>query len=197
MKTGIFKKLRLFLLLLLFITAFIIFSFCLTSCSDETSGADISISINQSAETDGEEKDINNNTAAQMFVPPDIFAGNSAQISESAKAQLKELQSFPSMYVSIAANDIHRTEWARGIRISLRGAGEELDFENARARVRGRGNATWGAMGEKRSFRIRFGARVAMVKRHIDIFLPKNSLGFDFFQHSCLQFTHFLICFRK
>ena len=61
----------------------------------------------------------------------------------------------PSLHVGMAANAIHRNNWASGIMISLTGT-DGFDFENVSAQVRGRGNTTWWAMGEKRPFRIRF-----------------------------------------
>jgi len=63
---------------------------------------------------------------------------------------------FPSLRLTIAADEIHRTIWAPNIMVSLENAGQAYEFANATAQVRGRGNSTWHFMGDKRPFRIRF-----------------------------------------
>jgi len=69
----------------------------------------------------------------------------------------------PSLHIyGIAAHAIHRHNWTRGITVSLRGECELSDFENIRARIRGRGNSTWWGMGEKRPYRLRFESPRAM-----------------------------------
>ena len=128
MKNIKFKILCIFL-------SFLITAFSLTACSeDEKYASDSSIpdGISEYLEEIFEE-DI-------AVIPP---------------VQLPRGLPMPSLHLSIDAHNILRDEWTRGIMVSLRGAGEEFDFENKLARVRGRGNASWWAMGEKRPFRMR------------------------------------------
>ena len=130
MRKDILKKLCLFLLLLIIFLGF-------TACSNETNGEEYNISVPN-----------------DMTENPD----NDEEIADEEILSIVKLNGespMPSLYVSIAAENIQHYEWTRGIMVSLRGAGEEFDFENKLARIRGRGNASWWAMGEKRPFRIR------------------------------------------
>lgn len=92
-------------------------------------------------------------------------------------------QGLPSLYLSIAADNIQHEEWTRGVTVSLRGAGDEFDFEKERVRVRGRGNASWWAMGEKRPIRIRFESPRSMFGTEYiagDWILLANSIDYSF-----------------
>ena len=132
MKTGKFKKLR--LILLLFIVFGLAVTVGLAACASEASNPGAHV-VEMGSQDVSPELAVPVQPQVPVFVRPDQM---------------------PSLHINIAAHDIHRHNWTRGLRASLRGAGEEFDFENVRVRVRGRGNSTWGAMGEKRPFRIRF-----------------------------------------
>ena len=134
MKSGSFNILRLFLVLLAVL-------FSLTACESES---DAPTKIAEEAKENAAELE------------------SSVPIETENKIK-EELQNFPSLYLDIAADDIDHNEWAWGIKLLLQGAGEEFDIgKNVRVRVRGRGNATWNAMGDKRPLRIRFEAPRSM-----------------------------------
>ena len=66
----------------------------------------------------------------------------------------------PALHITTWAEDIHRREWQHTT-VSLEMSGA-YDFEPAPARIRGRGNSTWHAMGSKLPYRIRFDQPQAM-----------------------------------
>lgn len=147
MKIVAFQRFCLFLMILAI-------CFGLTSCSGETNGKDdISVSVSDTdSDTDAESIEYTQETASEKIA-------ETAETEETAvtpPVQLTRGLPMPSFYIDIAPEDILLDEWTRGITVSLRDAGGwEFEFENVIARIRGRGNASWWAMGEKRPIRIR------------------------------------------
>ena len=137
MKIGNIKGLQ--LLLLLLITAF-----GLTACNNEVNGGDYISAF-----------------AALGISDAPVEPVQEEIVEKDPTVRLQGLP-MPSIYIGISADDIRRDEWTRGISVSLRGAGEEFDFEDRVARIRGRGNASWWAMGEKRPIRIRLETPISM-----------------------------------
>ena len=151
MKIGAFKRLYLILLILLILFV----TFILPSCSNET--------IN--------EEDISTSCELADSFNPDDFKNSENFEEETAEQEtieklpvrLTQDSPMPSIYIDIDPDDILYDEWTRGITVSLRNAGKrEFEFENIITRIRGRGNASWWAMGEKRPIRLRIESPRAM-----------------------------------
>jgi len=62
---------------------------------------------------------------------------------------------FPSLHIATVAGNIHRLNWANTT-VSMYSPDGGAIFQGLGAQIRGRGNTTWFAMGDKRPFRIRF-----------------------------------------
>jgi len=86
-------------------------------------------------------------------------------IDDSADANIANIElstgggsELPSLRINIPMHQIDRNDWSAAVGISLEGSGA-YDFgteETVTAQVRGRGNSTWVAMGDKRPIRFRF-----------------------------------------
>ena len=147
MKTGALQKLYLFMFMFIFIFILIFFTaFVLPSCDNETvdeNEEDISVTVQSQSEN--------------SFNPQD-FTQEITEENPAVKLPIRLTQGspMPSLYIDINPDDILYDEWTRGITVSLKNAGGwEYEFENIFTRIRGRGNASWWAMGEKRPIRLR------------------------------------------
>ncbi|MCL1786598.1 MAG: CotH kinase family protein [Defluviitaleaceae bacterium] len=94
---------------------------------------------------------------------------------------------FPSLHLgNVLGHTIQRREWLRDITISMESNVPAYNFQDARGRIRGRGNSTWGL--DKRPYRIRFNsshARAMLDAGHVarDWTLIANHSDPSFMRH--------------